>query len=48
MKDREQRLLALIAKATGHDIAKIDGVLDGEEVPNNIAEDSGLLAGIAA
>ena len=31
MKDREQRLLALIAKATGHDIARVGPSADEEE-----------------
>jgi hypothetical protein len=48
MKDREDRLLALIAKATGHDIVAAGGPTDEQEVPDNIAEDSGLLASAAA
>ncbi len=48
MNDREQRLLALIANATGHDIVAADGPSDEQEVPDNIAEDSGLLASAAA
>ncbi|HZU50250.1 MAG TPA: hypothetical protein VE968_00090, partial [Sphingomicrobium sp.] len=48
MKDREQRLLALVAKATGHDVVAVSGPADEEELPDNIAEDSGLLASAAA
>ena len=48
MNDREQRLLALIAKATGHDIVAADSPADEEEVPDNIAENSGLLVSVAA
>jgi hypothetical protein len=48
MNDREQRLLGLIAKATGHDIVAAAGPPDEQEVPDDIAEDSGLLANAAA
>jgi hypothetical protein len=43
MNDREQRLPAFIAKATGHDAVPTGGFADEEEVPDNIAGDSGLL-----
>jgi hypothetical protein len=42
LKDREARLLALIAKVTGHRIIEAEPS-DGEEVPDDIAQDSGLL-----
>jgi hypothetical protein len=50
IKDREQHLLTLIAEATGHAIASaVDSTSpDEQEVPDNIAEDSGLLADAAA
>lgn len=48
MNDREQRLLALIARVTGHDIVAAVGSSDEQEVPDDIAEDSGLLASTAA
>jgi hypothetical protein len=48
MNDREQRLLALIAKATGHDIVATPTPADEEEVPDSIAEDSGLLTSAVA
>jgi len=48
MSDRERRLLALIAKATGHDIVAASGPTDEQEVPDSIAEDSGLSASVAA
>ncbi|MGY3420325.1 hypothetical protein ACVWZW_000800 [Bradyrhizobium sp. F1.13.4] len=44
MNNREQRLLALITKATGHEIVAAGGLSDEEEVPDNIAEDIGLVA----
>jgi hypothetical protein len=48
MKDREESLLELIAKATGHTAAKeAEEATDGAEVPDNIAFDSGL-TGVAA
>jgi hypothetical protein len=48
MNDREQRLLALIAKATGHEIIAASAPADEQEVPDDIAEDSGLLTSAAA
>jgi hypothetical protein len=48
MNDREQRLPAFIAKATGHDAVPTGGFADEEEVPDNIAGDSGLLVTAAA
>jgi hypothetical protein len=47
MNDREQRLLALITKASGHDIVAAGSPSDEQEVPDNIAEDSGLLVSAA-
>ncbi len=47
MKDREQRLLVLITKATGHEVVRTDSPADEEELPDNIAEDSGLLVSAA-
>lgn len=46
MKDREERLLGLIAEATGHPLKSTGTVSidEGDEVPDSIAEDSGLLA----
>ena len=49
MKDREECLLTLIAKVTGHEIvADVGATTEDEEVPDNIAEDSGLVASVAA
>jgi hypothetical protein len=48
MNDREGRLLALIAKATGHAMVAAGAPTDEQELPDNIAEDSGLLASVAA
>jgi hypothetical protein len=44
MKDRESRLLGLIAASTGHTIEMGVGSADDEEVPEDIARDSGLVA----
>jgi hypothetical protein len=45
MADREKRLLALIAKATGHAIAGAEaGAAEGEDVPDDIARDAEPLA----
>ena len=43
MKDREKRLLALIAKTTGHKI-EVEVPADEEDVPDDIARDSGVMA----
>jgi hypothetical protein len=41
MADREKRLLALIAKATGHGIVGAEAPpAEGEEVPDDIARDA--------
>ncbi|MFC0242632.1 GmrSD restriction endonuclease domain-containing protein [Rhodopseudomonas telluris] len=48
MNDREQRLLALIARVTGHDIVAAGSSSDEQEVPDDIAEDSGLMVSTAA
>ena len=45
MNDREQRLLKIIARVTGHEIAAAAEPIDESDVPDDIAEDSGLLAG---
>ena len=47
MNDREERLLKLIARVTGHEIAAAGEPLDERDVPDDIAEDSGLLASSA-
>jgi len=41
MADREKRLLALIATATGHRIVASDAGAEGEEVPDDVARDAG-------
>jgi hypothetical protein len=43
MADREKRLLSLIAKATGHQIVAADSVSAEEDVPEEIARDSGTI-----
>lgn len=49
MNDRERRLLALIAKAAGHDIVVESAqYADEDELPANIAEDSGIAEDAAA
>lgn len=40
MGDRERRLLALIAKATGHTITGAEAPEEGEEVPEDVARDA--------
>lgn len=48
MKDRERRLLALIAKATGHPIVPSFGTAaDEEDLPDSLAEDSDFMASAA-
>lgn len=44
LADREKRLLSLIARATGHPVmgAEIAG-MDGEDAPDNLLRDAGLL-----
>lgn len=45
MADRERRLLALIAKVTGHDVIPADAApIEGEDIPDGIARDSGITA----
>lgn len=46
MRDREQRLLALVARATGHDVIAVDAPSDEAELPDDIAEDSGILTDV--
>jgi hypothetical protein len=44
MADREKRLLALIAKATGHNVVGAEAPpAEGEEVPDDMARDADLL-----
>jgi hypothetical protein len=43
MKDREKRLLVLIAKTTGHKV-EVGVPADEEDVPDDIARDSGVMA----